>query len=72
MRYVLAAIASVLYFALVGFVSLIPMMGDCFPTSQHVCPSDAHRYHSFLVIWAIGLLIYFVLGWFLLRGVTRR
>lgn len=67
MRYVLGAIASILYFALVGCVSLAPMMGDCFPTPGHLCPTDGDRSHSFLMIWAIGLLIYFGLGWWLLR-----
>lgn len=71
MKYVLRFIASALYFVLVGCVSLAPMLGDCFPTPQRACPTDATRDHQFLMIWAVGLLIYFPLGWFLLRREKR-
>ena len=71
MKYVLRIISSLLYFALVGCVSFVTMMGDCFPTPEHVCPIDAQRNHSFFVIWLIGLLLYFLLGWFLLRRENR-
>jgi hypothetical protein len=70
-KYVLGVIASILYFALVGCVSLAPMMGDCFPTAGRTCPTDAQRDHTFLMIWMIGLVIYFGLGWWLVRH-TRR
>jgi len=72
MKYVLRIIASALYFALVGCVSLGPMLGDCFPTAQHVCPTDAQRNHAFFTIWAVGLLIYFTLEWFIIRHENRR
>ena len=72
MKYVLRIIASVLYFALVGCVSLAPMLGDCFPTPEHICPTDTQRNHTFLTIWVIGTLIYFPLGWFLIRREDRR
>jgi hypothetical protein len=71
MKYVLRIIASALYFALVGCVSLAPMMGDCFPTAQHVCPTDAQRNHAFFTIWAVGVLIYFPLGWLIIRRENR-
>ena len=71
MKYVLHVIASALYFALVGCVSLAPMVGDCFASPHHVCPTDADRNHTFFIIWVAGLLIYFPLGWFLLRRENR-
>ena len=71
MKYVLRVIASALYFALAGCVSLAPILGDCFPTPQHACPTEATRDHQFLMIWAVGLVIYFPLGWFLLRREKR-
>jgi hypothetical protein len=67
MKWMLRVVASVLYFILVGCVSLSQVMGDCFPIDHHVCPTDAERDHRMLIIWVVGLLIYFPLGWFLLR-----
>lgn len=72
MKYMLRIIASALYLALVGCVSVAPTMGDCSPSPQHVCPTDAERHHAFLMIWAVGLLIYFPLGWLLIRRENRR
>lgn len=67
MKYVLRVIASALYFALVGCVSLSQVLGDCFASAQHTCPTDAQGNARILIIWIAGLLVYFGLGWFLLR-----
>ena len=66
MKYVLRVIASVLYFLLVGCISVGSQLGDCFSIGQHVCPTDADRNHTSLVIMIVGLAIYFPLGWLLL------
>jgi hypothetical protein len=66
-KWMLRAAASVLYFVLVGCVSLSQVMGDCFPIDHHVCPTDAERDHRILIIRVVGLSIYLALRWFLLR-----
>ena len=72
MKYVLSVIASVLYFALVGCIAIGSQLGDCIPIDQHTCPTDAQRNHVSLIILLIGLVIYFALGWALLRRENRR
>ena len=72
MKYVLRIVASVLYFVLVGCVAVGSQLGDCIPIGQHVCPTDAQRNHTSLVILIVGLLVYFPLGWFLVRRENRR
>lgn len=72
MKYVLRVIASVLYFVLVGCVAIGSQLGDCIPIGQQVCPTDADRNHWSIIVMVIGLVIYFPLGWLLLRREHRR
>ena len=72
MKSVLWLIITALYVAAVGLASLIPQMGDCFPATNHVCSTDVDRNHRSLMIWIIGILIYFLLARFLLRRKNPR
>ena len=62
MRATLGCFFTVVYFLLVGFLTLASMMGDCFEGLGHSCPTDAQRNLHTPLVFVCGVAIYLVIG----------
>ena len=72
MKVISGCIASACYFALVLLFMFESMMGDCFERIGHPCPTDHERNVRVLVILAVGVVAYGIVGFAIARLSKRR
>jgi hypothetical protein len=77
MKAILAALgcfASTLYWGVVGVLMLGAIMGDCFPSVGHSCPTDGERNLQAAKTFLVGLALYVVpvaFLWFAFAGTNE-
>jgi len=58
MKAAIGCVASLAYFGFIGLLIAGNILGDCFPDTEHICPTDHERNVTILSVFFGGLLLW--------------